>query len=161
MTADDLTAPLGQKPKPHRRGLYLPLPPIIAGALALFLGLFVTWAIVADHPFGGEPQVIVPAGLHHATTAETSGSTSLGVAATSHGAPAGKDGKGGKDGATPVQVPTSAAAAANMRTITIIDGKTGARQEVLIPAPQSDTALTGSIPSTAKTDDRGRKTEDR
>ncbi len=35
----------------------------MAGALALFLGVFVLWAIVADDPFGGEPMAVVPANL--------------------------------------------------------------------------------------------------
>ena len=65
MTADDLTAPLGQQPKKHRRVMIkIPVPQIIAGALALFLGVFVLWDVVADEPFGGEPMAVAPANLH-------------------------------------------------------------------------------------------------
>ena len=54
MTADDLSAPLGLQPKRRRRKMNIPVPQIIAGALALFLAAFVLWAVVADDPFGGE-----------------------------------------------------------------------------------------------------------
>src|ERR1700733_3899590 len=63
MTADDLSAPLGLTPKRRRYKINLPVPKIIAGALALFLGAFVLWAVVADDPFGGEPIAVVPANL--------------------------------------------------------------------------------------------------
>ena len=63
MTADDLTAPLGREPKKRRRAIKIPVPQIIAGALAAFLGVFVLWAVVADDPFGGEPMAVVPANL--------------------------------------------------------------------------------------------------
>ncbi len=63
MTADDLTAPLRRRPK-RRSKINLPATPIIAGTLALFLAVFVLWAIVADDPFGGEPMAVVSADLH-------------------------------------------------------------------------------------------------
>ena len=57
--ADDLNAPLGQRPK--RRGtIRIPVPQIIAGTLALFFGVFVLWTAVRDDPFGGEPVAVVP-----------------------------------------------------------------------------------------------------
>ena len=64
MAVDDLSAPLGQKPSKRRRGIKIPVPQIIAGALALFLGVFVLWSIVADDPFGGEPMAVTPVNLH-------------------------------------------------------------------------------------------------
>ncbi len=45
MTVDDLSAPLGRRPKKQRRAIKLPVPQIIAGALALFLAVFVLWAV--------------------------------------------------------------------------------------------------------------------
>ena len=62
MTVDDLTAPLRRRLKPHS-GLKIPATPLIIGALALFLAVFVLWAIVADDPFGGEPIAVVRADL--------------------------------------------------------------------------------------------------
>src|SRR5271155_3864759 len=63
MTADDLTAPLGRQPKKPRRAIARPIPQIIAGVLALFLGVFVLWAVISDDPFGGEPMAVVSANL--------------------------------------------------------------------------------------------------
>src|ERR1700761_6700144 len=71
MSMDDLTAPLGRQLKKRRRAIKLPVPQIIAGALAAFLGAFVLWAVVADDPYGGEPWGVVPANLRLAAkTAE-------------------------------------------------------------------------------------------
>jgi hypothetical protein len=63
MTVDDLTAPLGRKPKKLRRSINIPVPQVIVGVLSLFLGIFVLWAVIADDPFGGEPMAVVPANL--------------------------------------------------------------------------------------------------
>ena len=63
MTADDLSAPLGRQPKKRRLSIKIPVPQIIAGTLALFFGVFVLWAVVADDPFGGEPMAVVPANV--------------------------------------------------------------------------------------------------
>ena len=64
MTTDDLNAPLGQKPVKRRFKWPVSVPQLIAAALALFLGTFAVWAIVADEPFGGEPMVAVPVAAH-------------------------------------------------------------------------------------------------
>jgi hypothetical protein len=60
MTADDLSAPLGQRPAKRRRRLPISAPQAIVCALALFFAVFAVWAIVGDDPFGGEPMVAVP-----------------------------------------------------------------------------------------------------
>jgi hypothetical protein len=98
-------------------------PQVIAAALALFLGAFVVWAVVVDDPFGGEPIVAVPIDLHVATAVKKSeapiapeGVPGAPQAAASASAPPGQHG-----------------APAPTKTVTIIDGKTGARQEVVIP----------------------------
>ena len=64
MTADDLNAPLGQHERKRRRKFPLPIPQVIAAALALFIGVFVAWAVIGDDPFGGEPMVAVPIASH-------------------------------------------------------------------------------------------------
>jgi uncharacterized protein len=69
MTADDLSAPLGQDLKRRRRfpvAISRALPQAVGAALAIFLGVFVLWAIMSDDPFGGEPMVAVPIDLHAA-----------------------------------------------------------------------------------------------
>jgi uncharacterized protein len=126
MTVDDLSAPLGREPKKRRLAIKIPVPQIIAGTLAAFLGLFVLWAVVADDPYGGEPMAVVPANLRipvkqsDNATLPQSGTASSG-AAQQHDA----------------QAPAAAVpgAPANTTTVTIIDGKTGAKQEVVVPAP--------------------------
>jgi hypothetical protein len=137
MTADDLSTPLGQQQKKRRPAIRLPVPQIVAGALALFFGVFVLWAIVADDPFGGEPMTVVPANLHVAAV----------KAPDAPGAPpaATAGGPGRYDGPAPV-APPAAEPQAPTRTITIIDGKTGAKQEVEIPDPNKTVAAAESLP---------------
>ena len=57
--ADDLSAPLGRdrKDKPEKRASIVPT--LFAGALGLFLAIFLVWAAVFDDPFGGEPMVVM------------------------------------------------------------------------------------------------------
>jgi polysaccharide deacetylase 2 family uncharacterized protein YibQ len=137
---DDLGAPLGRPPKQPRRTIALPVPQIVAGALALFLGVFVLWAVVGDDPFGGEPMAVVPADLHVAAkTSEIPGAPRPSVAddAARHdpAVVAVPPAPGGEAAAA------DKAAPGKTTTITIIDGKTGSRQEVLVPAP------TGAAPT--------------
>ena len=153
MTADDLSAPLGLAPKRRRYRINIPVPKIIAGALALFLGAFVLWAVVADDPFGGEPIAVVPANLQLAAKPpDASGApppppTALSDAAQHHdiaaAAPAG----------TPAPAPAPAAPA-NTTTVTIIDGKTGAKQDVLVAAPANAASANAaaSVSGAASTD---------
>ncbi len=123
MTADDLSAPLGRRPKKRRRSIKLPVPQIIAGALALFLVTFVLWAVLGDDPFGGEPMAVVPANLKLAAKPPEPAAPQPAVAAAPDSHPA-----------TPA-APAPAAAPANSTTVTIIDGKTGEKKEVVVPAP--------------------------
>jgi hypothetical protein len=150
MTADDLSAPLGLAPKRRRYRINIPVPKIIAGALALFLGAFVLWAVVADDPFGGEPIAVVPANLQLAAKPpDASGApppppTALSDAAQHHDIAA----------APPAPAPPPAAPA-NTTTVTIIDGKTGAKQDVLVAAPANTAAsanATASVNGAASTD---------
>ena len=133
MTVDDFSAPLGQQPVKQRRRLPIAVPHVIAGALGLFFALFVVWVIVGDGSFGGEPTVTVPINLQ---------ATKI-VAKPDVIAPpqtnAGVQAPGASDRPTVAVVPASApspnqAAPAGTRTVTIIDGKTGERREVVIPA---------------------------
>jgi uncharacterized protein len=119
MTLDDLAAPLGQGPKRRPRRIKTRVAQFIAGALALFLGMFVVWAIVGDDPLGGEPRVIAPA--HPQIKSPSAPPQTVDVTGTIQQPAA----------ATP---PSQPAAVANTMTVTIIDGKTGAKQEVTIPS---------------------------
>jgi uncharacterized protein len=131
MTADDLNAPLGQHPRKRRLSIPITTSQVMAGVLALFLGVFVVWAVVGNNPFGGEPIVVVPIALHPEPPAKTTEGQAPPkvVAVNPDAAPAAP--------AAPAQ---AAAPPAATKTITIIDGKTGERKEVAIPAPANDAA---------------------
>ena len=142
MTADDLTAPLGRGPKKRRRAIKIPVPQIIAGGLAAFLGVFVLWVVVADDPFGGEPIGVVPANLQIAAKSPE-------VPAVSQPAVSSEAIQQHNGPAATTASPAAAGASANTTTITIIDGKTGARQEVVVPAPANGAAPVNAAPANA------------
>jgi uncharacterized protein len=123
--ADDLNAPLGQGEKKRRFALRIPitLPQALAGVLTLMLGVFVLWTAFANDPYGGEPVAVVAAGVPAPPVARTPGAT------TPDGAEA-----------TPPK-PGTAAAPADAQTVTIINGMSGKREQVVIPgggATQND-----------------------
>jgi uncharacterized protein len=144
MTADELSAPLGQGPKRRRRfpGMVKrALPLTIGGALASFLGVFLLWAMLSDDPLGGEPMAAVSIDLHAAMAPKKSTPPSPPEASAEMPGPnPGRDVPG--SGPVTIAVPPAQANAGNAgannagnnRTVTIIDGKTGARQDVVIPA---------------------------
>ncbi len=108
---DDLNSPLGQTPaKPKFR---IPVRPghVIVAVLALFLLAFVAVAALNTDPLGGEPVARI--------------AVSPPADETAPAAPA------AKSAAAPAKTP---AASGDRRTITIIDGSSGKRQEVTIPA---------------------------
>jgi uncharacterized protein len=136
MTADDLNAPLGQQLRKRRLSIPINAPQALAGALALFLGVFVLWVVLGNNQFGGEPMVVVPVDLRPGVAAKPTdapGAPKV-VAVT----PDRYDG--------PPAAPPAPAPAAATKTITIIDGKTGERQEVVIPAPANDAAAPDASP---------------
>src|SRR5579863_5347765 len=131
MTADDLNAPLGQQLRKRRLSIPITTSQVMAAVLTLFLGVFVVWAVVVNNPFGGEPIVVVPINLHPGPAAKTAdGQAPPKVVAVNPDAAA---------AAQPTPGQTAASPAAT-KTITIIDGKTGERKEVAIPAPANDAA---------------------
>ncbi len=146
MTADDLGAPLGRRPKKRRRSIKLPVPQIIVGALALFLAVFVLWAVIGDDPFGGEPMAVVPANLKLAAKPPEP------AAAQPPAAPAPD-----KHAATPAALaaPAQNAAPANSTTVTIIDGKTGEKKEVVVPTPAPPAASPATPANSAAAPDSG------
>ena len=127
MTGDDFDTPLGQHLKKRRRFRV----PITAGGLALFFGTLVVWAVLGNNPFGGEPVAVAPINLHSGTPAKTSeGQAPVQVVANPDR----------NDSPTPVPAAAeqaNAPPAGATKTITIIDGKTGARQELSIPATEA------------------------
>lgn len=116
MPADDLSAPLGQTKKAKRFRSPVAPATAIAGVLGSVLVVFFGWALVANDPFGGEP-----------TASVAIAPSPMGDMSTKAEQPARQVQAAPADDATPSQ-----------RTVTIIDGSTGKRQEVPL-AGGSDT----------------------
>jgi uncharacterized protein len=127
--ADDLSTPLGQKTVRQKRRFRLPLTGIqaLAVLLGLFLVVFVGFAVFNDNPLGGEPNARIairpatPAG-EKAATAPSGASESVTKSAAKQAAPG------------------------DQKTVTIIDGSSGAHHDVLISGDAADKADTDAAP---------------
>ena len=112
--------------------------------------MFVLWAVIGDDPFGGEPMVAVPVDLHAAMMPKTSEQAVRAGYGSARRAGCGKryDGPLQRSGGR-LRRHRASSDAANTKTVTIIDGKTGERQEVVIPAPATDAPVrrTPRLPS--------------
>jgi len=132
VSADELSAPLGQKRSRWQRLRRFRLPftfaQTIAALLGAFVAAFVGFALFGNDPFGGEPLVhveIKPAPEDQAKQAAAAPGKDHG----SHAEPAAKADPGKEAGA-----------AAGQKTITIIDGSKGTHQDVVVAADGSDKA---------------------
>ncbi len=128
------------------------MPQLIFAALAFFLGVFAVWAVVVDNPYGGEPMVAVPIDVHAAATRKPDATALQGQAGAVQ-PPGREDGKSAAAMAPAQPAAPAQAPAANTKTVTIIDGKTGARQDVVIPGGPS-TPNTPSPPERGAVDQR-------
>lgn len=135
--SDDLSAPLGKRSQRGGAKLSQAAPALIAGALGLCLLAFALWTIMVNDPLGGEPTAIVEidAGGKAAPDKAEPGASAQAVV------------KPVPDGEAPAS-PSANPANPPAKTITIIDGTSGNRQEVVIPGQgaaakpaQSDTKL--------------------
>jgi len=131
-TADDLSAPLGQKTVRAKRRFRLPFSgtQALAVLLGLFLVVFAGFAIFGDNPFGGEPIVRVT--LRQPTPAAQSPAVAVAPAAT-------------EPAAGPAVRPASPGPA-EQKTITIIDGSSGSRHDVVISGEAADKAEAEAAP---------------
>ena len=127
--ADDLSTPLGQKTVRQKRRFRLPFTGIqaLAVLLGLFLVVFIGFAVFNDNPLGGEPNARIA--IRPATPAGEK------VAA----APSGASELATKSAARP-------AAPGDQKTVTIIDGSSGAHHDVLISGDATDKADTDAAP---------------
>jgi polysaccharide deacetylase 2 family uncharacterized protein YibQ len=138
---DELSTPLGQNKKKKRRRFTLPIrvSHIVAGGLGVFLLAGVVWALVVDDPLGGEPVAVVATGFDGPKSAPA-----LPAIVSAGGAAQGPRSYDGPGNPAPkqLQVPPAAQSqpvdtpAPNTKTVTIIDGSTGKRQEVAISGPR-------------------------
>jgi uncharacterized protein len=128
--SDDLNAPLGQDTGKKRRRLPVSVPQLLAGLLAVS-GLAVAgWVIFGNDPLGGEPVAVV------ATTPSVDKTKAAAAGDGQHHAH-----YDGPVVTTPEKQADNAAAAVakavppppGSKTITIIDGTSGKRQEVVLP----------------------------
>lgn len=126
-TADDLSTPLGQTTVRRKRRFRLPFTgvQVLAALLGLFLATFAGFAIFNDNPFGGEP--ITHIAIRQAPPAAETPAAAASVA-------------------EPAKSAAKQAAPGEQRTITIIDGSSGARHDVIIGTDGADKAEAGAAP---------------
>ena len=128
---DDLSTPLGQKTERRKRRFRLPFTAMqaLAVMLGLFLVAFLAVALFTDNPFGGEPVARIA--LRQPADEK---------------APASGTGK-------PEQATKSASQApsGDNKTVTIIDGSSGKRQDVVIGGDSADKGGAEPAPSAAMT----------
>lgn len=111
MTTDDLSAPLGQD-RPRRRRFRLPFtaPQALTALFGLFLATFLGFAIFNHDPLGGEP-----------------------IARVAYNVPSPSGEKSASPSVAQTQPPAGEAQKApGQQTVTIIDGSSGSRQDVVI-----------------------------
>jgi polysaccharide deacetylase 2 family uncharacterized protein YibQ len=131
-TADDLSTPLGQQTARRKRRFRLPFTgtQALAVLLGLFLVVFAGFAIFGDNPLGGEPV----ARLAIRPPAAPSESEKSAMALPSAAEP------GAKSAA-------KQAAPAESKTVTIIDGSSGKRQDVTIGGDATEKTETDKAPA--------------
>lgn len=140
MAADELNTPLGQRKSADRlarlKRYRLPFSAgqAIAVLCGLFLAAFIGFALFGNNPLGGEPGVRIsvdPSLLPARDAAPAQKPATASTAGSGPAMPAIVQGQ-----TPPAQSPPEAAApAAGQKTITIIDGSSGQRRDVLVPAP--------------------------
>lgn len=124
-TADDLSAPLGQD-KPRRKGrLRLPFTAmqLLAVMLGLFLVAFAGFAIFNKDPLGGEPMARIAIRDPKAADKATEEKPAAGH---------------GEESKRATKEAPKEAASGEHKTVTMIDGSTGARHDVVIGTDAAD-----------------------
>jgi uncharacterized protein len=132
-TVDDLSTPLGQQPARHQRSFALPFTATqaLTALLGLFLLVFLGFALFGDNPLGGEPIAKValrPSKQGDEKPAKEAPGTGEAVAKSAPKQPA----------------------AGEQKTVTIIDGSSGARHDVVISGEEKaggDKADAASAPA--------------
>ncbi len=120
MSWDDLNAPLGLHKRKRLLKLPAAAPQLLAGALGLFVIAVAVWAIFANGPLDGEPAAV--------------------VAIPPVAKQVGGDRAPDTTGAIKAAVPATPVAPPGTQTITIIDGSSGKRRDVIVPGNASGDA---------------------
>jgi polysaccharide deacetylase 2 family uncharacterized protein YibQ len=134
VAADDLSAPLGQDDTPKRHAIPLAVPRVAVAVLSLFIVVLAAWAMVVDDPFGGEPWAVAPTNLAAGGPAKSSDAAN---ARPPGPAPIRADGAAAE---APQPLPSAS------KTVTIIDGTSGKRQEIVLAGPTDDKSALGLDP---------------
>jgi len=124
---DDLNAPLGLGKGNRLPKLPASPPQILAGALGLSGLVVVAWATFVNDPLGGQPVAVVETKSSLPTQIEQNGSATQPVV---HEAAAN----------TPDAAKAVAPPPPGSKMVTIIDGSSGARQQVVIPDTSANTS---------------------
>jgi len=133
MTADELSAPLGQERRSKRqRAFPISASQTLVAALGLLALIFAAWALIADDPFGGEPVAVAPASLPATASGKSPEHADADPQAPRTPSRNSHDGQGADQGADQGANSLAADPPVN-RIVTIIDGTSGKRQEVVIP----------------------------
>ncbi|UQR63944.1 divergent polysaccharide deacetylase family protein [Bradyrhizobium sp. C-145] len=124
-TADDLSAPLGQDKPRRKRRLRLPFTAmqLLAVVLLLFLVTFAGFAIFNKDPLGGEPMTRIAIREPKATDEKPVAS--------------GHAGESRQEGKHETKEAPKQAGPGEQKTVTMIDGSTGARHDVVIGAGEA------------------------
>ena len=148
MTADDLNAPLGQgKPRKQRRTFPHAIPYALIGLLGAFMVVLAGWAMIADDPFGGEPAAVA---VVDATGAQAGGTARKPDEITIVRPPApGSAAVAGRPDGAPAEAPAPPLGA---KTVTIIDGSSGKREQVVIPGTREPGAADDKAPDSKLTE---------
>ena len=143
--ADDLSTPLGRHRTRKSSRLRSLLPVGIAGLLGACLVVFVVWAAVVNDPNGGEPMVVLSTGSRAAPAvkkpdeAKADGQVEDQDDRAAEGRRKVRSDARRRPGRLPAEPPK--APPAGMQSVTIINGVSGDRQEVLVPANGNHGAL--------------------
>lgn len=125
--ADDLNAPLGQHKRKRLLNLPVSAPQLLAGALGLSGVVVVAWAALVNDPLGGEPTAVVATKAPPSTQSARDGDRD-GKQHARHDGEVGSAPNAPEAAAKTVEAPPPGS-----RTVTIIDGSSGARQQFTIP----------------------------
>jgi len=125
--ADDLNAPLGQHKRKRLLNLPVSAPQLLAGVLGLSGVVVVAWAALVNDPLGGEPTAVVATKAPPSTQTARDGDRD-GKQHARHDGDAGSAPNAPAAAAKAVEAPPPGS-----RTVTIIDGSSGARQQFTIP----------------------------